>query len=383
MEKISVILISSVRPEPTSGGQIILHRHLVNQPGIELKVYGEEPKGFHWTAIVRRLVGKFEQIINAKLAGDFWAWWEGRWIDPFLPKRVDSGRPTVVMTVAHGEGFMAALRFARKHQLPLVSFFQDWWPDMAPVHSFSRKRLETMFRQLAEESAVIFCVSEGMKEALALSQGTVLPPIPAAAKPGLRKNSRNQRSDGKFRVLYFGNLGEYGPMLGDALKALQGNERVELVVRGSQPKWPKDFAEKMKRQEKWLEFAPRSELEEWLESAGAFLIPMVFDPSMRRRMETSFPSKLVEFAQFGKPLVVWGPGYCSAVEWASRADAAVCVNDADPSVLVVALEKLAGDKELQKRYAAKAAIAAANEFDHERIRQLLHNILMQSLASKP
>ncbi len=39
-------------------------------------------------------------------------------------------------------------------------------------------------------------------------------------------------------------------------------------------------------------------------SADAFLITIVFAPSIRRRMETSLPSKLIEFAQFGKPLII-------------------------------------------------------------------------------
>lgn len=95
-----------------------------------------------------------------------------------------------------------------------------------------------------------------------------------------------------------------GPMVGDALQALQDNAHVELVVRGTRPKWPAGFADKMDKQGMWLVFAPRVELDEWLESADAFLVPMVFDLEMRRPMETSFPSKLIEFAQFGKPLVV-------------------------------------------------------------------------------
>lgn len=63
----------------------------------------------------------------------------------------------------------------------------------------------------------------------------------------------------------------------------------------------------MRDRQLWLDFAPREELNDWLASADVFLVVMSFDPALMRRMETSFPSKLPEYAQFGKPLVIWGP----------------------------------------------------------------------------
>ena len=50
---------------------------------------------------------------------------------------------------------------------------------------------------------------------------------------------------------------------------------------------------------------------------------MVFDPKMRRRMETSFPSKLIEFSQFGKPLVVWVRSI--ARRWNGRGETMRCL----------------------------------------------------------
>jgi hypothetical protein len=42
-------------------------------------------------------------------------------------------------------------------------------------------------------------------------------------------------------------------------------------------------------------------------------------------VETSFPSKLPEYAQFGKPIVIWGPEYCSAIHWGREGDRALCI----------------------------------------------------------
>jgi hypothetical protein len=57
-------------------------------------------------------------------------------------------------------------------------------------------------------------------------------------------------------------------------------------------------------------------------------------------METSFPSKLIEFAQLGRPLIVWGPDYCSAMKWAKCTGGALKVVDYDCKCVINAVEAL-------------------------------------------
>ncbi len=382
MDKITVILISSVRPEPTSAGQVILYRHLVNQPGIDLQIYGHEPKGISLSGVLRRMVGKLGQTPLRRFAEDFWVFYGGRWISPTLPASIAEPKRTVVVTMAHGEGFMAARCFARKHGLPLVSFFHDWWPDIAKVHPFAVKRLAREYQSLADDSSVALCASEGMRRNLGSAGCVVLPPIPSAEERKIVKPFREGAS-ARLRVFYSGNLGEYAPMLAQALIATESHRSLQLEVRGANPVWPAEFTQRMSKAGRYLPFAPRAELDHWLESADAFLVAMLFDPAMRRRMQTSFPSKLIEFAQFGKPLVIWGPEYCAAVQWAKDKDSALCVTNSDPQVLLAALEKLASDKELRERYAAKAVDAAAKEFDPDKIQHRFRQMLEQALTHKP
>ncbi|WP_414527907.1 glycosyltransferase [Nodularia chucula] len=102
---------------------------------------------------------------------------------------------------------------------------------------------------------------------------------------------------------------------------------------------------------------------------------MSFDPALRRRMETNFPSKLTEYAQFGKSLVIWRPDYCSAIRWGRKGDRTVCVNDENPLVMVSALEELKNSPEQQKCYAQQARITALTEFNPHIIQnQLLERI---------
>lgn len=279
MEKIRVIFISSVRPEPTSAGQIILYRHFCNRPEFDLEVYGFEPTKFSFRMLLRRLLGRIAQFggIFATLVNCAWVLWKGRWIDKDLPSIVSKSQKTIVGTVAHGDGFCAAERFAKKHGLPLVVFFQDWWPDMAEVPSLFAKILDKRFLSLAKSCSLGICVCDGMKRALGAGTNLeVLPPIPAETDLHSLQVS-NTTNTGNFKIFYFGNLDLYGGMLLEALRVLKDHPTIQLQVRGSNPSWPEEAKKEMRDAGLWFEFAPRSELDAWLQSADAFLIPMVFE----------------------------------------------------------------------------------------------------------
>ena len=373
VEKIRVIFISSVRPEPTSAGQIILYRHFCNRPEFDLEVYGFEPTKFSFRMLLRRGLGKIAQFggIFETLVNCAWVLWKGRWMDKDLPVKVERDQKTIVGTVAHGDGFYAAQRFAKKHGLPLVVFFQDWWPDMAGVPKPFIKLLDKHFLALAKSCSLGICVCEGMKRGLGGGGNLeVLPPIPAETDPPTSPVS-NTPPSGKFKILYFGNLDLYGGMLLQALRIFKNHSTIQLQVRGSNPNWPENAKKEMRDAGLWLEFAPRAELESWLQSADAFLIPMVFKEKYRRRMETSFPSKLVEFAQLGKPLIVWGPEYCSAVQLALQTDLALFITDSQSIAL---LEKIQLFRETQgclAHYSAICRTHVGKNFNHSDIQKKL------------
>jgi glycosyltransferase involved in cell wall biosynthesis len=352
MQKIRIIFISSVRPEPSSAGQIILYRHFCNRPEFDLEVYGFEPTKLSFRMLLRRGLGKIAQFggIFEALVNCVWVLWRGGWIDADLPAEVAGNQKTIVGTVAHGDGFYAAQRFAKKHHLPMVVFFQDWWPDMAGVPKPFVKLLDKHFLSLAKSCNLGICVCEGMNRALGGGANLeVLLPIPAEMGPHTLSVSNTTRS-GKFKILYFGNLDLYGSMLLGALREFKDHPTIQLQVRGSNPDWSEDTKKEMRDAGLWLEFAPRDELDSWLQSADAFLIPMVFEEKYRRRMETSFPSKLIEFAQFGKPLVVWGPEYCSAVKWGRQHNRAFCITQIEAFILRKHIESILGSRKILKDF---------------------------------
>jgi len=183
------------------------------------------------------------------------------------------------------------------------------------------------------------------------------------------------REDRPFRILYFGSLGEYGPMLQQALDALQSEPSIQLEVRGVNPAWPVEFQKQMKDCGSWLGFVPRDQFEDWLATADAFLISQAFDPDLQRLMETNFPSKLPESTKFGKPIVIWGPEYGSAICWGRKNDQALCVSDENPEALVGALKVLADSPEKARHLGLAACAAFTSEFHPTQIQ----NELMEEL----
>lgn len=382
MASLRIIVISSVQPSPHGAGGLVLHRHLSALPDTEIIVHPYQPKPGSAAALIRKVVGRISKSPLHRCAEDAWAIWNGRWLDAALPPPPDDATPTVVLTVAHGDAHPAALRFATRHRLPLIAFFHDWWPDIARVHAPFRRLLDGQFRTLAAHCASGLCVSPGMQHHLGDRDHLVLLyPVPGATAPH-QSHPAPPQTPARLRVRYFGNFADYGVMVGDLLREVMDHPAIELQVRGANPPWPESLKQAARLKGSWSDFAPREEFEAWLATSDAFLIPMAFGPSMRRRMETSFPSKLIECLSYGRPIIVWGPEYCAAVQWARGGNHALCITDPQPSAVVSALERLA-DSPTDRASLARAATAAHALHGHAEIQKQFTEILAAVSGTQP
>jgi len=371
MDQIKVLVLSSVVPNPRgSGGEMVLYRHLKLNPAIQSEVVSWQQFPFRL-----KLIGKLKQLCLSSVSRS----WEC--LFPVLPRRkmvhdlIHSFQPDVLLTVAHGWWHIQARRVAKEFNLPLVSFFQDWWPDFPDVPVAFRPRVEQQFRRTCAESTVAICVSDGMRQELgAPPNSSVIYDIPSF------RRSEAWRSDftSAMRIAYFGNLYEYGPLIEDALRTLNSSDRVRLEVFGPSPRWTSGVEDYFRSRELYHGFIPTDQLVESLRHFQAVLVVMSFAAALRRRMITSFPSKMINAMQLGLPVVAWGPEYCSAVQWACQSDRALWVTDPNPCVLRRVLEELAASRSEQERLAKSAREAAAGEFNPARIQQQFMDVLRRS-----
>jgi len=374
MDRIKVLLLSSVVPNAVgSGGELVLHRHLKLNPRIQSEVVSWQRFPFRL-----KVIGKLRELGFRSISRG----WEC--LFPVLPsgKMVDdqihSFRPDVLVTIAHGWWHIQARRIARKFQLPLVSFFQDWWPDFPEVPAAFRARVEHEFRKTCAQSQVAICVSDDMRRELGEPQNAVVL-HDAPSLPHWHKSTRD--AELPLRVAYFGNLFEYGPLIESALRTLNGSDRVRLEVFGPNPLWTSGAVDEFRSRGVYRGFIAPNELAESLQKFQDALVVMSFAPSHRRRMTTSFPSKMIDAMQLSLPVVIWGPEYCSAVKWARRRKRALCVTDPNPSAIRRALEELAASPAEQERLAESSREAAATDFNHERIQAQFVDALRRAIQA--
>ncbi len=371
MDRTKVLVISSVVPSAVgSGGELVLHRHLNQNPAIQSEIVS-----WHRFPLRLRIIGKLRQLGFRALSGS----WEC--LFPVLPSRkiiyeqVQSFRPHVLVTVAHGWWHMQARRIAGECKLPLVCFFQDWWPDFPDVPACLRPRVEKEFRRTCAESDVAICVSDEMRRELGEPENAVVlhdaPSLPLSGK-------LTHGVELPLRIAYFGNLFEYGSLVESALRILDGSDRVRLEVFGLSPVWKSRVVDEFRSRGVYRGFVTPGELAELLQNFHAALVVMSFAASHRRRMTTSFPSKMIDAMQLGLPVVIWGPEYCSAVKWARRGQRALCVTDPNPSAIREALEELAASPAEQERLAESSHEAAVTDFNRDQIQARFVDVLRRA-----
>jgi hypothetical protein len=367
MDEINVILISSVRPEKSmSAAQLMLHRHLVNRRGIRLHILPAEYHEIVHSRFHSKIVPRLMRTPARRWAGDV-----DFLMHTTLPleKRLVApprGTRTVVLTLAYRSGCWVAQRYAKRHRLPLIVRFDDWWPDIAEVHNPVRRQLEQRFLELHRSADLSLCISEGMLKALGSHRNArVILPIPDAEPI---RSSKCQDSADEFRVGYCGNMFDYSDMLSDLAQLALKQTDVRIEFRG-RPRWPQALIREMTQRHLLHDFESGPTFDDWLGSFHAYLVVMFFDAAQRRRAETCFAAKLVEYSRAGRPVVIWAPETSAVVQWAKKSRAALCVTDPDARALLSALAHLRSDRALQLELAARMRRAYETEFSPVRLQQ--------------
>lgn len=372
-------MISSVRPEKTTAAAITLYRHLVNRPEISLKILPAEDyeisRGSVRSKIIYRLsrppfsrLGTVASLLLHTLLP----------VGRSLPCPTTSAENTLVLTLAAYNGCWVAQRYARKHGLPLVVRFDDWWPDRGDMYLWLRRYLNNKFVSLYNSATVSICVCDGMRQRLGPHPNSrVVFPMPEERKaPVVIK----ERKGGLFRVCYLGNMFDYGPMLARLAERVIEQSRVRIEFRGPEPLWPRSLKQRMREKGLLHDFGAGLDFDSWFEGFDAYLVAMFFESEQRRRVETCFATKLTGYSALGRPIVIWAPETSSVVQWARLTNGALCVTDPNPVVLIEALSSLAEDAAEQIRLGTAARLAYESEFNPEYLQLQFMEALVSAFA---
>jgi glycosyltransferase involved in cell wall biosynthesis len=277
-----------------------------------------------------------------------------------------------VLTVAHGFGWLAAADIATKRKVPLHLMVHDDWPRVANVPPNFRKRLDEHFARVYRQARSRLCVSPSMSRVYQERYGKpaeVIYPSRAQDCPEFDgPPERLARQDKPFTIAFAGTINSDGyiralMVLQEALKAVGG----KLLIFGPSTS---------------VEFDPlvtdvcglltSSDLLMRLRNeADALFVPMSFDASDRANMEMAFPSKLADYTATGLPLLIYGPGYCSAVAWALENPGAAETIEAEDQ-LSSAVQRLAKDPGHRLALGKRALEVGRKYFTHERVKQVFY-----------
>ena len=350
--KIRLLLVSIVPPRNDCGVRVVLHRHLVERKPFDLHVASNAD--FAADLIVRtplRLPYFIHRLRKSRFGPRLAAWITDyeHFVWPLttnaaLEAAVEAFKPEVVLTLAECGLSHIARKTAQRHGLPLVGLFLDWFPVMKGHygHKSTQPILSRRFRELYAACDLAFCTSDGMQEVLGAHPNShVIYPMPG-------RHSVPEKfwpaSVGKFRLVYVGSVENfYGRMLCSLIEKAETTNDLEIVVVGPNADWPVRILQIAKAKGIYVGFKPPEQAAGVLAGADALLVVMSFEKEHELFMRTSFTTKFLDYVAFAKPVILWGPDYCTPVQVARKQGGAVVVNQSDPGAIISICRQLAGD----------------------------------------
>ena len=386
MEKLRVLLVSIVPPRNDCGVRIVMHRHLVE--GNPFKLHVASNADFEDGLLVHthlRLPYPIHRLRKSRFGPRLAAWITDyeNFIWPLtangaLEEAVQNFEPDVVLTLAECGLSQIARKTAQRHGLPLAGLFLDWFPVTKGHygHKWTRGILSRRYRELYAACDLAFCTSDGMQEMLGPHPNShVVYPMPG--KYRVPVESAWPRANEKFRLVYVGAVRDfYGRMLCSLIKKIEATNDLEIIVIGPGADWPKQTLDRARARGSYLGFKPPDEAAEVLASADAMLVVMSFEKEHELFMRTSFTTKFLDYVAFGKPVILWGPEYCTPVRVARKRGGAAVVSSSDTGAVVSLCRQIATDSALSGKLSHEALQLHQTLFNPDR----LQDIFVQKLT---
>jgi hypothetical protein len=380
MEKLRVLLVSIVPPRNDCGVRIVMHRHLVEEDPFKLRVASNAD--FEDGLLVHtplRLPYPVHRLRKSRLGPRLAPWITDyeNFIWPLtangaLEEAVQNFKPDVVLTLAECGLSEIARKTAQRHGLPLAGFFLDWFPVTKGHygHKWTRGILSRRYRELYAACDLAFCTSDGMQEMLGPHPNShVIYPMPGKYRVPM-KNAW-PRANAKFRLVYVGAVRDfYGRMLCSLIEKIEVTNDLEIIVIGPGADWPKQTLERARASGSYLGFKPPPEAAEVLASADALLVVMSFEKEHELFMRTSFTTKFLDYVAFEKPVILWGPEYCTPVRVARKHGGTAVVSSSDAGAVVSLCRQIATDPALNEKLSNEALQLHQTLFNPNRLQDI-------------
>lgn len=353
-DRMRVFFLSFTPPLPSWGGSMTFFRHFCERNDFDVCIATNSPflddYELPYTPIRFDLPNWWQRLNRTRLQP--WTYviqsLHGQFFTPRAVLRAaKSFDPDVVFTMGGSWNWtaLAAKKVASSLNIPLVSSFNDWFDyPWFPGHPASKARVQNRFIKFYRESDLALCTSDGMIEALGEHQNAhVLYPTGAPMRvSGKSYQPKVSEPNKPLTILFGGNLGEwYGPMLESLVKACdQLGVNVKFQIFGSLHSWSESFHDIATKAGIFRGKVSFAELASEAERADLLLLPMGFGDECAHIERTSFKTKFLDYLTFQRPILVWGPDYCSATRVANVFDSAERVTSSDAVQCALAIQRL-------------------------------------------
>ena len=95
-----------------------------------------------------------------------------------------------------------------------------------------------------------------------------------------------------------------------------------------------------------------------------------FEKERELFMRTSFTTKFLDYVAFGKPVILWGPEYCTPVRVARKHGGAAVVSTRDANAVVALCRQIAADSALSKTLSNEALQLHQTLFNPNRLQDI-------------
>ncbi len=380
--KIRILYLSSVVPDKSCGARLVLFRHLVYKNDFEVAVASTDANSAlteEKNVILKpRIIDRLRKTRLSRFFANIEYFYNWVHLPAGLLQYARNFDPDVILTVPDNIHTSFALKLSRKLQVPLAVDYQDLFPlsqfiaSYAEPWSFTRKFLLKKFHDLHQKADLVFYTSEGMQQWFGKHKnGHVLYPIGDFDRPAI--TSQPVKSVKKpITIVYAGNCyGAYGRMLLEFARVVKDSLEINLKIFPVGKGWSDEDIQEMTNAGIYQSFLPFEALKKEFEKADAFLTVMSFEKPEEPFVRTSFTTKWLDYAPYGKPIFVWGPDYSSGAIFASKYDCGIVVDRNKANDLRTAILDLAGQPKTWLEYGRNAKKASDTVLNPENIHGLL------------
>ncbi len=368
-----ILYINEITPGQSLASSVVLERHLQKCP-VPWEILSEQDisvpriiqtiRNRVLSKVVPLLAFYVESHIEARLAlGD-------------LAKRLSPNNYDMVLTLAHGRLGLHSWCLAKALELPQVTIFHDWWPELLAsstrCSALDLTSVSNDFTELQRQSDLCFAVCEGMAEHLTeAGKVEVLYPIPDESI-----TSRPSKPSRRLRVTYAGSLWQpYGKMIVSLADQLAGNKNIDFRVYGESKYLDATAAARMETLGILFPIVPQSEFNDLITAGSDLLIGVMGDDHPGKvRMKTSFPSKVANYFRSGNATLIWAPAPSSLGKFA-RAAGALVENDLSAEKVAHLINKISKNPALLQSEKSKSLAIGEKYFNPAN----LHQSFMRSL----